>query len=256
MSELSGSGGAGPDRDEMSAELSAVLREMGAVVLAAETLETIIELVIAAAVTTIPGTTGAGVTLVDARGKRSLASSDELVEQADALQYQFDAGPCLTAWREQERVRIDDLAREARWPQWSAAAAELGVRSVLSVPLVLNGTSIGAIKVYATRPYAYDERDEAVLALFANQAAILLVNSQTLTDARKLSADLTAALGSRDVIGQAKGVLIAQGAADEQVAFTMLVSASQRSHVKLHEVARQLIASVIDRRTAAPPADG
>lgn len=249
MSELAGVGEVRPNIDEVSVELTAALREMGAVVLAAETLETVVKLVIAAAVATIPGTAGAGVTLVDARGKRSMAASDDLVAQADTLQYQLDAGPCLTAWRDQVNVRIDDLQTETRWPRWCAAAADLGVRSMLSVPLVSGETSIGAIKVYSDRLDSYNERDEGVLALFAQQAAILLVNSQTLADARKLSADLTLALANRDIIGQAKGILIAQGAEDEQAAFTMLSSASQRTHVKLHAVARQLIQSVIDHRT-------
>ena len=66
---------------------------MGAVVLATETVETIVELVIRSAVATIPTTTGAGVTLVDARGARSVAASDALVEQTDAAQYELGAVP-------------------------------------------------------------------------------------------------------------------------------------------------------------------
>lgn len=255
MSELPGFSGAGRGSDEVSAELTAVLREMGAVVLATETVETVIELVINSAVATIPGTTGAGVTLVDAHGARSVAASDGLVEQTDALQYELDTGPCLTAWRDQVVVRIDDLSTETRWPQWCAAAGELGVRAMLSVPLVTGGTSTGAIKVYSTVPDAYDERDEHVLTLFAQQAAILLVNTQTVADARKLSADLAHALGNRDVISQAKGALIAQGAADEQAAFAMLVSASNRSQTKVHDVARRLMASVSARRATRTSAE-
>ena len=249
VSELSGSSGAGRDTEQVSAELAAVLREMGAVVLASETVETIVELVIRSAVATIPGTTGAGVTLMDARGARSVAASDALVEQADALQYELDTGPCLTSWRDRVTVRIDDLTTETRWPQWCAAASGLGVRAMLSVPLVTEGVSTGAIKVYSTAPDVYDERDEHLLTLFAKQAAILLVNTQTLADARKLSTDLAQALGTRDVIGQAKGALIAQGAPNEDAAFAMLVSASQRSQTKLHDVARQLIESVSARRS-------
>jgi GAF domain-containing protein len=248
VSELSGLSGAGRDTDQVSAELAAVLREMGAVVLASETVETIVELVIRSAVATIPGTTGAGVTLMDSRGARSLAASDSLVEQADAVQYELDAGPCLTSWRDRVTVRIDDLTTETRWPQWCAAAADLGVRAMLSVPLVTDGVSTGAIKVYSTVPDVYHERGEELLTLFAQQAAILLGNSQTLADARRLSSDLADALGNRDVIGQAKGALIAQGAPDEQAAFAMLVSASQRSQTKLHDVARQLMESVSARR--------
>lgn len=236
-----------------SPELAAVLAQMGAVVLSAETIDTTIELVTTLVAQTIPGTTGAGLTLVDARGKRTTAASDPLVEQADALQYQFDSGPCLTAARDQVSIRIDDTNADTRWPQWTAAAAVgLGVRAVLSVPLRTRGVGIGAIKVYSSQPDAYDSRAEQLLELFARQAAILLINTQTLFDARRLSADLTQALDNRDIIGQAKGVLIAQGAADERAAFQMLAAASQRSNVKVSEVARQLVASAQVRRPRRP----
>jgi GAF domain-containing protein len=228
-------------------DLTAVLAQMGAVVLSAETIDTTIELVTTLAAETIPSTTGAGVTLIDARGKRSVAASDPMVERADTLQYQFDSGPCLTAWRDQVTVRIDDTDGETRWPQWTAAVAELDMRAMLSVPLVTRGTAIGAIKVYSGQPGAYNARAEHLLELFAQQAAILLSNTQALADARRLSAQLTEALDNRDIIGQAKGVLIAQGAANDKAAFAMLAAASQRSNTKLTEVARRVIASTIRR---------
>lgn len=241
-----------PDQSALlRVDLVATVGQLGAVVLAPETIETVIELVTELAVTTIPGTDGAGVTLVDDHGKRSLAPSTALVEQADALQYAFDSGPCLTAWHDQITVRIDDVSAETAWPEWCAAAAALGIRSVLSVPLAVEGTSVGAMKVYAKRPDAYDAHAEQTLQLFAQQAAILLVNIRTLADARRLSADLRNALTDRDIVGQAKGVLMAQGAVDEQAAFTQLVSASQRSHERLAEVARQLVETV-RRRNQSP----
>jgi GAF domain-containing protein len=220
---------------------------MGAVVLSAETIDSTIELVTTLATETIPATAGAGVTLVDSDGKRSVAASDPLVERADALQYQYDSGPCLTAWRDQVTVRVDDTDGETRWPQWTAAVAELELRAILSVPLVTNGTAIGAIKVYSGQPTAYNARTEHVLELFARQAAILLGNTQALADARRLSTQLTQALNNRDMIGQAKGVLIAQGAASDQAAFAMLAAASQRSNTKLAEVARRVVASAVSR---------
>ena len=150
-------------------------------------------------------------------------------------------------------MRIDDLHSERRWPRWREAVAGLGLRSVLSAPLMVGDESIGAIKVYSRDVAAYDERAEHLLTLFAQEAAILLANMRSLQDAQQLSAQLKEALTSRDVIGQAKGILIARGAAGEEAAFGMLVSASQRSNVKLHEVARQLVASHINRRADSPP---
>ncbi|SDT10112.1 ANTAR domain-containing protein [Friedmanniella luteola] len=233
--------------------LAGLLLQLGGVVLSAETLETAVALVTRLAAVTIPGTAGAGVTLVDSRGRRTTAASDPLVGEADALQYAFDSGPCLTAWSERVTVRIDRLDSEERWPRWTAAAAELGIRSMVSLPLVADDVSVGAIKVYSREAGAYDARAEAVLGLFAEQAAVLLTNMLTLSDARQLSAQLSGALQRRDLIGQATGVLIGRGAGDRETAFALLVEASQRSDLKVHEVAAQLVASAAAPRLDAPP---
>jgi GAF domain-containing protein len=234
-------------------ELAGMVTQLGGVLLSTETVDSTVALVTRLARETIAGTIGAGVTLVDVRGTRSTAASDALVEQADQLQYDLDAGPCLTAWRDQTPVRVDDVDSETRWPEWTAAVALLGIRSVLSVPLTTPGGSVGAIKVYSRQPDVYDSRSAHLLALFAQQAAVLLTNTLTLADARRTSAHVITALENRDVIGQAKGVLIAQGAGDQDLAFAMLVSASQRSNMKLHEVARQLVAEVVSRQAGRHP---
>ena len=237
----------------VTTEVAALLSQIGGVVLSVETVQTTVDLVTRLAAETLPDTFGAGVTLVHAGGRRTAAASDPAVAEADALQYAVDSGPCLTAWNEQTTVRVDDLSTETRWPDWTAAAAGLNLRSVLSVPLVAAGISVGAIKVYSRERHAYDARSEEVLSLFAQQAAVLLTNMVTLADSRRLSAQLTDALGTRDLIGQAKGVLIARGARSEEAAFAMMVAASQRSNRKLHQVARELLASVLERQSVARP---
>jgi len=234
-------------------ELTALLSQLGGVLLSAQTVDSTVQLVTRLASETIAGTLGAGVSLIDGRGKRTTAASDPLVEEADQIQYDLDAGPCLTAWRDQVPVRIDDVFLEDRWPQWTAAVAGLGVRSVQSVPLAAGGTSLGAIKVYSRLTHAYDDHSAHLLTLFAAQAAVLLSNTLTLADAQETTANVSTALVNRDVIGQAKGVLMAQGAADADTAFAMLVAASQRTNVKLHEICRRLVASVTSRNARRPP---
>lgn len=235
-------------------DLGAVLAQMGGLLLSAETVETAVSLVTRLAAAAIPGSAGAGVTLVDSHGRRTTGASDAMVEEADALQYGLDAGPCLTAWRDRALVRIDDVAHETRRPQWTAAVADLGVASMLSVPLLAGADCLGAIKVYAREPAAYDTYAEALLSLFAQQSAILLANTQTVADARHLAGQLSEALATRDLIAQAEGILMTQGAADDHAALAMLVAASQRSNIQLHEVARRVVASVsgepADRRSS------
>ena len=232
---------------DLPAELSSALTQMAGLVLSRESVDTALTLVTTLAAATIAGTTGAGVTLVDEHGKRSKAASNELVEQADALQYEFDEGPCLTAWRTRELVRIDDTTTDGRWPRWNEAVTRLGVRSVLSAPLFVGEESIGAMKVYCERPMNYGPHDEQVMRLLAAEAAILLANTQSLAEARRLSRQLTDALASRDVIAQATGVLLAEGAASRQAAFAALASAARRADRPIEDVARALLALLTTR---------
>src|SRR3954464_7616417 len=228
----------------LPAELSSALTQMAGLVLSRETVETAVGLVTTLAEATIAGTTGAGVTIVDEHGKRSRAASNQLVEEADALQYELDEGPCLTAWRTRQLVRIDDTATDSPWPRLNSAAAHLGVRAVLSVGLVVEDEGIGAIKVYSDQPANYGPPDERVMSLFAEQAAILLANTQSLEQARRLSRQLTDALRGRDVIARAAGVLVARGAADQDAAFMALSDAARRSGRTVRQVAHELLAAV------------
>jgi GAF domain-containing protein len=230
-------------------ELAVVFARMSGLLLSQETVSTVLRLVTSLAVESIPGTIGSGVTLLDDEGRKATAAaSDLLVERVDALQYELNEGPCLSAWAERAVFRVEDTALETRWPRWSSAAASLGMRAALSAPLVAGGTSLGAIKVYATEPSAYTEGDEHLLRMFAAQAAILLANVQSYRNAQRLSDDLKDALHSRDLISMAKGILMEREAIDEETAFAMLVSATQREHKKLHEVGRALVRSTVRRR--------
>jgi GAF domain-containing protein len=235
-----------------SSGLAQALARFSAVLLSQESVATTVELVTTLAAKTLPGTAGAGVSLIDELGKRTTAASDPLVKQADLRQYELDEGPCLTAWRDRVAVRIDDTGAERRWPRWTQDVGKLGIKAVVSAPMLVADRSIGAIKVYSRQPAAYDEQSEQLLSLFAQQAAILLANAQSYQDAQQLIDQLKVALASRDLIGQAKGVLIAGGARDEETAFGMLVTASQRANMKVREVARQLVAEAAAGRPLRP----
>ena len=235
-------------------DLGTALSQMAGLVLSRETVDTALELVTSLAATATAGTLGAGVTVVDEHGKRSRAASNSATEEADALQYEFDEGPCLTAWRTREVVRIDDTTTDGRWPRWNEAARALGVRSVLSAPLRMGEESIGAMKVYCERPQNYGAQDEHVMRLLAGQAAILLANSQSLQEARRLSRQLTEALAGRDAIARATGVLLAQGAASEQDAFATLAAVARQADRPVQDVARALVAAVAARNTRPPGA--
>ncbi|MGY1706478.1 GAF domain-containing protein [Geodermatophilus sp. SYSU D00697] len=229
-------------------ELSAVFARMSGLLLSEETVVTALGLVSSLALDTVPGAVGAGVSVIDERGRRSSGSTSPRVEQADALQYQLDEGPCLAATAGRSLVRVDDLATDPRWPRWSGAVLPLGLRSALSTPMVAGDSALGALKVYAEEPGTFDAHSEQLLAMFAAQAAILVANVQTHERARRLSEGLRRAIGTRDLVSTAKGVLMARHGVSDDVAFGMLVARSGEDSGTLPEVARAVVDSAVRRR--------
>jgi len=230
-------------------ELATVFARMSGLLLSQESVSTALDLVVSLAKDTVPGAAGCGVSLLDEHGRLTTAAvTDPRVEQADALQYQLNQGPCLTAWAQREVVRIDDLASERRWERWCATATGLGLRSTLSAPMLAGGVALGAIKVYGERSGAFESRGEDLLVRFSSQAAVLLANALAFQSTQELSEGLRQALRTRDVIATAKGILMGRDGLGEETAFSMLVSASQRQNIKLREVADGIVAATSRRQ--------
>ena len=165
------------------------------------------------------------------------------MREADGLQYELDEGPCLTATATRELVVIEDLEHEGRWPRWAAAVRPLGLRAALSTPLVAGNDTLGAIKVYADQPRAFDDRSQQLLVLFSAQASLLVANMQTAERARRLSDGMRQAVRSRDLVGMAKGVLMGRHGIDEDASLRMLMGHSQQRGVPLVEAARTVVDS-------------
>ena len=152
----------------------------------------------------------------------------------DELQQKLRDGPCLAAAVGQSLVRIDDMRDDGRWPGFAAEALNLGVQSMLCVPLWVHERRLGTLSLYAAHPTAFTGQHERVTHVFATLAAIALAEAQR-TD------QLRTALASRDVIGQAKGILMERNRVTADDAFRSLSQASQNVNMKLTEVARLLV---------------
>ena len=230
-------------------ELAAVFARMSGLLLSTETVNTALKLVTALAEEAIPGTEGAGVTLLDAHGERiTTAATNRVVSHADNLQYTLNEGPCLTAWEQRTVVRVDDLTHDDRWPRWKSAAGTTGLRSVLSAPMVAGDEALGAIKVYSQRPGAYGDRHEHVLTMFAAQAAVLLANVRSYANASRVSDELRGSMRARDLVNTAKGVLMAHEEVDEQTAFLLLTTMAREQGTPLNEVAQTITGATARRR--------
>jgi GAF domain-containing protein len=184
----------------------------------------------------------ASVTIIDRGNASTVASTDERAETLDALQYEADEGPCLSAAREQRLVHIDDMASDDRWPAFAGAAAERGVLSSLSIPLVLAGDDrAGGINIYGKAEVAFGPDDERSAVEFATQASVVVANAEAYWSAIEMTRNLTRAMESRAVIEQAKGVLIAWHGIGDDDAFDMLRGRSQTENRKLRDIAAELV---------------
>jgi len=224
-------------------ELSSVIARIQGLLLTEEKVNTAVRLLAQAAKESVPGTIGAGVSLLDARGRRTSSGyTDRVVGQADALQYECGEGPCLTAWATEEPVLMKDLNNESRWPDWRKAVAGLPVRSVVSAPLIAGKESIGALKLYAAAPNAYDESSIILLQLFAAPAATLLSHIQTSEAPHKMTEGLQASLYSRDVVNRACGVLMERLGLSHEAALHRLIKQARDENAPLQHISERVLA--------------
>ncbi|MDD7965365.1 GAF and ANTAR domain-containing protein [Actinomycetospora lemnae] len=204
-----------------------------------EGVEHTLRLVVRGAIQTVPHVEEAGISLVeDGRRVESYVPSSDIVQQIDELQNDLGEGPCLDSiWHEQRTV-VDDMAEaDHRWPRYARAARELGIGSLMSFQLFAERGSAGALNLYASQPHVFDESTADAGRLFAAQAALVLHGAQRIQG-------LHTALASRDVIGQAKGILMERFGVGQAQAFSMLVESSQNTNMKLAKVAEWLAGEV------------
>jgi GAF domain-containing protein len=192
--------------------------------------------IVMAAVTEVPGAEYAGITLVTGKEFSTPAASDALVERIDSVQYQAGEGPCLDAARLRQTVRCDDLRADTRWPRFAPQVARLGVLSVLSFQLFVEGDTFGALNLYAGSAAAFGVGSESTGILLASHAALAMAAART-------EAGLLIALGSREMIGQAEGILMERYKITSIEAFGLLVASSQAVNRKLRDVAEHLVAA-------------
>jgi GAF domain-containing protein len=219
-------------------------RDLSRVVLADRQLDDVLGEVTDIAARGIPGAESTSITLVRGDKAFTAAHTGEMALVADELQYERGYGPCMDAGRAGVVIRIDDMHTEQRYPGYTPRVVEVGVRSSLSMPLPYQGSSIGALNVYSTRPRAFSsvESEEAATAV-AEAVAVAVVNADAHDRLAEHARHMRLAMESRAVIEQAKGVLMAQRNVDAEQAFDILRDASQRYNRKLRDIAAGIVAS-------------
>jgi hypothetical protein len=209
----------------------------------APTVADVLDRVVDAALAVVPGAQLVSVTTRTGDGGYTTpARTDELADRLDELQYEHGEGPCVQATRTPGPgvVAEPDLLTGSPWPAWGPAAAALGVRSVLAVGLFpfSQAPRLGALNVYSFERGGLDGVDQDLAVLLASHAATALAATEAMSAAELRAAQLRQALQSRDVIGQAKGILMQR----RGVSADILRRVSQDLNLKLAKVAERFVA--------------
>jgi GAF domain-containing protein len=194
-----------------------------------ETVEAVVEFALQAL-----NCSHAGVALSVHGGPQIPAVTDHVVAEIYQLQMDAHEGPLVEAMRGRTPILIRDTATDDRWPEWAGRVRELGVRTVLDVPLTTSTGTIGVLGLYSTKPDAFDTDDEAIAHILARHASVAVANARH-------DESMAQAIDARKLVGQAMGILMERYGIDADRAFAILRRYSQDTNTKLRDVAHELI---------------
>jgi len=222
---------AGPGGDHLSDVMSRVARQLQE---SHGDVEATLQSITASAVATIPRADDCGISYVIGRRRvEPRAWTGDLPMDVDALQERLGEGPCMDAAWVQEVVRVDDLATERRWPAFAEEARGLGVGSMMCFQLFVVGDQLGALNLYSRTPRAFDDETREIGLMFAAHAAVALAGAEHEENLRR-------GMSTRDVIGQAKGILMERHKLTADQAFGVLARVSQEMNRRLFDVASEV----------------
>ncbi|MEC5189770.1 GAF domain-containing protein [Arthrobacter sp. MP_M7] len=226
------------DTDPIGAEaLATRLGDIARELQQEDDLDSMLAGIVHAALELVPHAAEASVSLIAGRRKiDSRAASSDLPRRVDALQSETGQGPCLDAAYDKRIVSTPDLSTDTRWPEFSRQAFMLGARSMLSFPLFVDSDHLGALNLFGNDVNVFDADSERIGASLAAHAAVAVADTQQI-------GQLTLALDTRDLIGQAKGILMERYKITAQQAFLLLSRASSELNIKLRDVAERLTVS-------------
>ncbi|WP_103349622.1 GAF and ANTAR domain-containing protein [Amycolatopsis sp. CA-128772] len=213
-----------------------------------EELTTVLQRVCRQVIHAVPDAEIASITLLREGTPYTAAATGDRAHRVDQAQYEAGQGPCLEAARtgELQRVKVTEVAH--RWPEFAAAAAGSSVVAYLSAPLVVDHQYHGSLNLYDTGGNSFGALDAALLDLYTSAAEGALRSTRRHQVARETMGQLRAALTSRAVIDQAKGILMALHCIPSDEAFELLVKASQEQNLKLREVAQNFVTAATQQQ--------
>ena len=224
---------------EEVAEIEREFSALAVALFAPDTVSATLQAIVDLAVEAVDGCDAAGTLVVRGGRLAGAAVTSRLVEELDAAQIGTGEGPCLDASASGVPFYASDLLDDARWPRFTPIAIDLGIRSVLAYPLLDDRSS--ALNLYGHLPSAFGATGRAQGLLFATLAGIALGSAENQESEEARTGNLHEALQTREVIGQAQGILMERERITATQAFTVLRRASQALNIKLRDVAERLV---------------
>lgn len=218
-----------------SDDVATALTEAATLMHASASVQDTLDAIVRCTLDTVPGFDHVGISITHRKGEiETLAGTDQLVWDLDALQYGLREGPCYDAIRGGRVTKVPHAKDDPRWPRYLPQAVERGVKAQLAVGLYREDESLGGLNLYSTQSETISEDALTIAELFATHAALALGRS-------RVESQLNDAIGTRKEIGQAIGILMERYQIPEDRAFQFLIRASSTSNIKLREVARELV---------------
>jgi hypothetical protein len=230
-----------PDDDAVAVQTA--FDELGKLSFAEHSLESVLRRVTDLAAGVLPGEPVISVTIVAGRAPTTVAATGDLAQRLDQTQYRLASGPCLSAATTGRTAEIVDTRATSEWPEFAAEAAAAGCDSVLSFPLPVREKVSGALNVYARQFSAADEDVRLILSRFADYAVVPVSNMYLYESAVARAEHLAAALDSRAVIDQAKGILMERFKLTPDQAFRALTRVSMETNTKVRDIAQRFVAT-------------
>jgi len=219
------------------------LREIGSMPASDDVVDGALHLVTTLAQTTIGGADGVSVSLRRHGALATVAATDAIISQMDASQYGTGQGPCVDAASKGLWFHAESLDSETRWPAFIPRARALGITAILSSPLLTRDVPVGALNIYSRTVAAFTPKDQELASVFAHEASVILGAARVDANHVELAERLQKALRAREVIAQAKGVLMEREAVSEHTAARMLRSFSIQANRPLIERAEDIVSS-------------
>jgi anti-anti-sigma factor len=210
-------------------------------------------LVVALATATVGGADGVSVSLRRQGVLSTVAASDGTISEMDADQYSTGEGPCVDASVEGRWFHAESLATETRWPEFTPRAMRLGIKAILSSPLLAQTKPVGALNIYSRSEGAFAPADQELASVFASQTSNILTSAGIGANTAEFAARFASALRGREIVSQAQGVLMERFRIDEATAFSTLLRSSVWTDETMRQLAEGIVRSTLSLRSEASP---